>query len=201
MALFKIKKGLSENLPSTYVEGYCYFTTDDGKFYIDTTNTETGRIVLNAEQADRLGSATLGSTTKPIYLNKGVATACSTYAGGTKVTLNGTAKGGSTVSFYAPTAVGTAGQYLQSNGSGEPTWAEISTVGLTHIGDSQPTDTDYTLWVDTDEPDPTIGYEIYTGDTEPTEESYDLWIDTSRPTRMAMPADALKYKAFTINTD
>ena len=60
MALFKIEKGLSSNLnlnrPNT-IEGYCYFTTDDGKFYIDT-NTKTGdlsgRIALNAIKADRL---------------------------------------------------------------------------------------------------------------------------------------------------
>ena len=65
MALFKIKKGLSENLPSTYVEGYCYFTTDDGKFYIDTTNTVAGRIALNAEKADKDGD---GNIIKNTYL-------------------------------------------------------------------------------------------------------------------------------------
>lgn len=84
-------------------------------------------------------------------------------------------------------------------------WDGIAGSDSVHIGNNLPTEEDkqeeVLLWVDTDEPDVTIGYEIYTGDTEPTEESYDLWIDTSRPTRMAMPADALKYKAFTINTD
>ena len=62
MALFKIKKGIKANLPTSYVEGYCYFTTDDGKFYIDTTNDANGRICLNAGTADKLtsnaGSAT-----------------------------------------------------------------------------------------------------------------------------------------------
>ena len=62
MALFKIKKGIKANLPTSYVEGYCYFTTDDGKFYIDTSNTSDGRICLNAGAADKLtsnaGSAT-----------------------------------------------------------------------------------------------------------------------------------------------
>ena len=52
MALFKISKGVKANLPSTYNEGYCYFTTDDGKFYIDTTNTAAGRVLLNAGTAD-----------------------------------------------------------------------------------------------------------------------------------------------------
>ena len=54
MALFKISKGLAANLPTTYNEGYCYFTTDDGKFYIDTTNAASGRVVLNANMADYL---------------------------------------------------------------------------------------------------------------------------------------------------
>ena len=62
MALFKIKKGVKANLPTSYVEGYCYFTTDDGKFYIDTSNAASGRICLNAGAADKLtsnaGSAT-----------------------------------------------------------------------------------------------------------------------------------------------
>lgn len=52
MALFKINKGKKANLPSTYTEGYCYFTTDDGKFYIDTTDAAAGRILLNAGKAD-----------------------------------------------------------------------------------------------------------------------------------------------------
>ena len=80
--------------------------------------------------AEKLGDTTkdTGSTTKPIYLKAGVATAGSTYAGGTKVTLNGAAKGGSTASFYAPAAAGTAGQVLQSSGSGAPTWVNIDTI-------------------------------------------------------------------------
>ena len=53
MALFKISKGLKSALPTTYNEGYCYFTTDDGKFYIDTTNAAAGRICLNAAAADK----------------------------------------------------------------------------------------------------------------------------------------------------
>lgn len=49
----------------------------------------------------------------------------STYAGGTAVTLNGTSKASSTASFYAPTAAGTAGQFLKSSGSA-PTWDNIT---------------------------------------------------------------------------
>ena len=67
MALFKIEKGLSSNLtenrPNTN-EGWCYFTTDDGKFYIDTdpkTGDTSGRIALNANKAELLKSPTDGS--------------------------------------------------------------------------------------------------------------------------------------------
>lgn len=35
MSLFKIFKGKAANLPSDMHDGYAYFTTDDGKFYID----------------------------------------------------------------------------------------------------------------------------------------------------------------------
>ena len=64
-----------------------------------------------------------GSSSNPIYLESGIPTTCSTYAGGTKVTLNGTDKGASTASFYAPTAVGSKYSILTSNGSGAPSWS------------------------------------------------------------------------------
>ena len=47
MALFKISKGLAANLPQTLHEGYCYFTTDDGKFYIDVDSSH--RVPLSAD--------------------------------------------------------------------------------------------------------------------------------------------------------
>lgn len=55
-------------------------------------------------------SADKGSTTKPIYydVDDNELKEASTYAGGTKVTLNGTDKGGSTATIYAPTAAPTA---------------------------------------------------------------------------------------------
>lgn len=63
MALFKINKGLAENLAKNMPyakEGFAYFTKDDGKFYIDidgdgtTTKAEinVNRIPLNAAKAD-----------------------------------------------------------------------------------------------------------------------------------------------------
>jgi hypothetical protein len=89
--------------------------------------------VATATTATKLGSSTLGSGTKPIYLSSGTATECSTYAGGTAVTLNNASKAASTASFYAPTGAGTSGQLLKSSGSGAPTWATANAalVGIT----------------------------------------------------------------------
>lgn len=66
--------------------------------------------------------AKLGSTTKPVYTSAaGTFAECSSYAGGTAVTLNGTSKAANTASLYAPTSSGTKGQVLISSG-GEPNW-------------------------------------------------------------------------------
>lgn len=68
--------------------------------------------------------STLGSKTEPVYISSsGTFSACSAYAGGTAITLNGTSKAGSTASFYAPTTVGEDGQLLMSGGSSKtPKW-------------------------------------------------------------------------------
>lgn len=71
----------------------------------------------------RIAWINCGSSTRPMYLSLGIPTTCSTYAGGTKVTLNGTDNGASTASFYAPTSAGTSGQILKSSG-GAPSWAD-----------------------------------------------------------------------------
>lgn len=58
MALFKIEKGLAANLATNRpnsVEGYCYFTSDDGKFYIDIS---TGTALTPAENGGKLAGAT-----------------------------------------------------------------------------------------------------------------------------------------------
>lgn len=86
----------------------------------------------------------LGSKTKPVYLAPGTtggyssydqaykfaaAVVCDEFAGGTKVTLNGTDKGASEVLFYAPVWYGTPGQFLQASGENKaPVWADLATV-------------------------------------------------------------------------
>ena len=54
MALFKISKGLRANLPAAKVEGNCWWTIDDSKFFIDykDENGTLQRKALNAQDAD-----------------------------------------------------------------------------------------------------------------------------------------------------
>lgn len=56
MALFKISKGSKDNLPTTLTEGYCWYTYDDSKFYIDfkDANGTLLRQALNANEAEKL---------------------------------------------------------------------------------------------------------------------------------------------------
>ena len=63
-------------------------------------------------------TASAGDTTHPVYIRNGKALACNAYAGGTNVTLNGSNRGGSTASFYAPTSVTNKGAMWYGTGSG-----------------------------------------------------------------------------------
>lgn len=85
MALFKISKGSKNNLPSTLTEGFCWYTYDDSKFYIDHKD-ESGKLVrkaLNAQDAETLTGASLStilsSSEVEIPTSKAVLDALSNY--------------------------------------------------------------------------------------------------------------------------
>ena len=101
--------------------------------------------VQYADKADSMNvTAAVGSSKQPVYLkadgtfgtikysiSKSVPSTAvftdTTY----QLTLNGTTNGGGTTdlgTIYAPTSAGTNGQYLMSNGSGAPSWADFSTL-------------------------------------------------------------------------
>lgn len=63
MALFKSLRGKRENLPSTKTDGYAYFCTDDGTFWIDykDENGSLQRKQLNAKDAETLLGASLST--------------------------------------------------------------------------------------------------------------------------------------------
>ena len=85
----------------------------------------------------------LGSSTKPLYLSSGTLTECSSYAGGTAVTLNNASKAAATASFYAPTAGGTSGYLLIGKGTTTaPDWSNVGFIDATNsrfgIGTTSP---------------------------------------------------------------
>lgn len=102
----------------------------DKTFYF---NSGGGRFVTTYSN-----SGSVGGYSAPVYINSsGQVSTCNTYAGGTAVTLNTVSKGGSTASFYAPTASGTLGQYLRSYGSGSaPVWSNVIAI---QVLDADPT--------------------------------------------------------------
>lgn len=56
MALFKSLRGKRSNLPSTKTDGYAYFCTDDGTFWIDYTDDSgvVQRKQINAKDAETI---------------------------------------------------------------------------------------------------------------------------------------------------
>jgi hypothetical protein len=65
MALFKINRGLSENIPSTITDGYAYFCTDTGELFIDYAD-EDGKLYrqqMNAKKATQDASGNVITTT------------------------------------------------------------------------------------------------------------------------------------------
>lgn len=63
MALFKSLRGKRENLPSTKTDGYAYFCTNDGTFWIDykDENGVVQRKQINAKDAETLMGASLST--------------------------------------------------------------------------------------------------------------------------------------------
>ena len=60
MALFKSLRGKRENLPSSKTDGYAYFCTDDGTFWIDYTDDSgvVQRKQINAKDAETFSGMT-----------------------------------------------------------------------------------------------------------------------------------------------
>lgn len=75
-------------------------------------------IKMGVASADANGAMSSGDFSKLAGIDEG--------ATANTITLNGTAT--KTPSFYAPTAAGTKGQQLVSNGTGAPTWQDMPTI-------------------------------------------------------------------------
>lgn len=113
LALFKIFKGKRINLPKTYTEGYCYFTEDDGKFYIDTTSDASGRKCLNASHADSADTATKADSANSATnaTNAGHAESADSATEATSASKLKTSAGSATNPVYFKDGVPVAGTY------------------------------------------------------------------------------------------
>lgn len=109
----------------TFTKGTTFLTAHQ-TIYALTIKNSAGTTQLTYTPNSAAGSITL---TKAMVGLGNVAN--STYAGGTKVTLNGTDKGASTASFYAPTTAGTSNYVLISGGTGTaPSWTAQSNLSV-----------------------------------------------------------------------
>lgn len=114
---------LNKTVPSDAVfTDTTYSSKSEANGGTDVSLVTTGEKYTWNNKQNKVGK--LGSATKPVYISSnGTFTECSTYAGGTAVTLNEGSKAGSTASFYAPTYNGEIGQFLMSTGSSiYPAW-------------------------------------------------------------------------------
>ena len=69
MALFKISKGASGALDNQALgDGYCWFTYDDGKFYIDYTDPSDDTLKRKPLNADRADKDVLGNVINNSYV-------------------------------------------------------------------------------------------------------------------------------------
>lgn len=68
MALFKIKRGKSIDLPEEFTNGCIYFCTDTSEFYIDylDEDNQLQRKALNAQDAKTLSGTSLTTITEQI---------------------------------------------------------------------------------------------------------------------------------------
>lgn len=124
---------MASKKPNT-VEGYCYFTDDDGKFYIDTaTGTGTSkRVVLNAGKADTAGTFT---SAKSVTLTGDVRGTASSKAGWSITTT--LANSGVTAGSYGPSSNASPAHggtfsvpYVTFDAKGRATAASTKTITL-----------------------------------------------------------------------
>lgn len=103
--------------------------SDDSSIIFDNINvinekTTDANAMYGTEYINKyINVGTIGTRHIPVYLDNGIPKTCMGYAGGTCITLNGSNKGGTNASIYAPTTYGATNTILRGSGSGaEPVW-------------------------------------------------------------------------------
>ena len=112
------------------------------------TNIQSIKVnnATNADTATKLSVDTIGSANMPVYVDDGLLKQCEQYAGGTKVTLNGTNKSHDAVSISAPTQNGTANQTcVMNNDASNPVWMSLYDETVSISADSTKTFYDNTI--------------------------------------------------------
>lgn len=184
MALFKISKGLSANLPTAKVEGNCWWTIDDSKFYIDYKD-ENGilqRKALNAQDAATLTGASLAtilnSSELEIPTSKAVLDELANYA--TVASLNAVQTSVDSLNTELGNKVDkVSGKGLSTNDYTTEEKTKLNSIDV--AADINAHDTSATAHNDIRQIIAALGYEdvgIYVSETEPLEAvDGDLWFD------------------------
>lgn len=144
MALFKISKGLKNNLPSSKTDGWCYFTTDDGKFWIDYKDTDNAlkRKAVNAAYADAATKATQDSSGNNIvntYATKTALKSVSDLVGSTSVSsqiTNATASKADkthTHNYAGSSSAGGPANYLKAQSGNEINFKGLTDYTIVHF--------------------------------------------------------------------
>lgn len=111
---------------TSYTEDTTYIITDAPSIDLNTLATKTevdGKV-------DKVSGITANANDLkfPKWNDQGIVTGYTKQTYARTLTLNNGGVsfiGGANISFYAPTSAGTAGQVLQSNGSGAPVWSSF----------------------------------------------------------------------------
>jgi len=128
MALFKINRGSEANLPATKTDGYAYFCSNTGNFFIDAnmgteSSPDVQRIQLNALAAQKLSDGTTTIEIDNVMLKTDVATVAQGGTGLATLTLNGVLVGNGTDSVKLVSTASGA-MYATTTG-GEPQFGTL----------------------------------------------------------------------------
>lgn len=134
MALFKINRGNSVTLPSAMTDGWAYFCTDTGEFFIDyaDSNGELHRKQINADEAKKL----TGYDIKTIINDSEVEIPTS------KAVLDA-------LNLKQDVITGTEGQYVGFDVDGNTAAFDLPSEVI--ISDTEPTDETAEIWINTSE--------------------------------------------------
>lgn len=151
MALFKVNRGNSANLPATMTDGWAYFCTDTAQFFIDYADAEgvLHRAQINASDAETLTGASLAtilnSSDLEIPTSKAILDKFADYTTTAELTEQLTELGDSKVDVNQGPDNASKVLTVGENGLVTPT------ANIVYVGATEPTDPNVLVWVNTSE--------------------------------------------------